>query len=149
MEANMTLLNRRCLLLVSAMALASGLACEKNVQEVRRPGQPRDPYAAIRGAPIGYTSSPNTGIRGAPTAMGGGSINTGLRATPQAPTAQAKAGFGSGAINPAGTARATGSPSAVSPTDHTRARGATGSATVPGGAPRTVTGSAWSPTDHR
>ena len=131
------------------MALASGLACEKNVQEVRRPGQPRDPYAAIRGAPIGYTSSPNTGIRGSLTAMGGGSINTGLRAAPQAPSAAPKASFGRGAVNPTGGYHATGSASAVSPTDQTRAPGVTGSATVPGGAPRSINGNAWSPTDQR
>jgi hypothetical protein len=138
--------------LVSRLAVALvvttlGLACEKNVQEVRRPGQPRDPYAAIRGAPMGYSGSPNTGAYGTPTAMGRGNVNSGSHSAPSAPSAQARTP--GRAINPGGRVNAVGSPTAYSPTDGTRARVPGAAAETPAGMPQAIGGSAWSPTDRR
>src|SRR5690349_1352379 len=103
-----------CLLLVSLAAC--GLACEKNVQEVRRTPANRynsEGYDAIRGNPSGYANQPSTGARGAPTGFGGsiGGIGGG---TPATPTAQARAGTG-GVVAPIGQARASVGGAAVAP----------------------------------
>jgi hypothetical protein len=79
----MRLLNLSLLLSVAFC----GLACEKNVQEVRRPVYNRyndDAYAGIRGNPGGFAGEPDSGVRGSP-GMAVGSPVTGVRSGPSSP----------------------------------------------------------------
>jgi hypothetical protein len=160
-----------CLLLTSLAIVACAAACEKNVQEVRRPSYNRynnSSYDGIRGNPGGYTGAPGTGVMGTPTGFGG-DIRSGSRNTPAAPTRQARASTGGGnAVAPTNQARSVGG--AVNP-DRRRSPDALGtsasvpgasarvpgtaaqvpgtSAEVPAGPPATVVGTPRSPTDGR
>ena len=162
----------RCLLLTSlALVAACAVACEKNVQEVRRPTYNRynnAAYDGIRGNPGGYAGAPGTGVRGTPTGFGG-DIRSGSRSTPTTPTREARATTGGGnAIAPSNQARSTGGainpdsrrsadvlgtgatvPGASARVPGTSARTPGNSARVPAGAPASIDGSPRSPTDGR
>ena len=138
-------------LTVVAMAIAGG--CEKNVQEVRRPRRTADPYASIRGAPMGYSGDVNTGIRGTPGGFAG-DVSSGGRGAPSAPSATPKAGSGD-LVAPSGEARG-GTGYAVTPARGARSADVVTSPAAQSGAPAAqsgdpavIGGAPRSPTDGR